>query len=299
MKKLVILSLSLFVAISFCSLALGSEKPTITVYGFDCKASSGFWHDAKWDIGTGMGEMLVDALMATGKFNVVERLNIGDITTEQDLVQQGRVSKRTGAKTGQMLGANYIARGSLTEFDVRKSGGMGGLNIKGISFGLDQSKAHIAGIIRIYDATTGQIYASQRFSKDVPATGVKFGYHRGGIGGDIGGFKKTPLGKATHFAIQDIVEFIVSTIPLEAPTVVCTKCASKVSSSSGFCPKCGEKLVIVITQCPSCGEELEPGVKFCANCGKQLAGIKCPQCGKKLSAADNFCPDCGEQIARQ
>jgi curli biogenesis system outer membrane secretion channel CsgG len=298
MRKLIIISLSIFIAISFCSLAR-AEKPTITVYGFDCKASSGFWHDAKWDIGTGMGEMLVDALMSTGRFNVMERLNIGDITTEQDLVGQGRVSKKTGAKTGQMIGAQYIARGTLTEFDISKSGGMGGINIKGISFGLEQSKAHIAGIIRIYDATTGQIIASQRFSRSVPATGVKFGYHRGGIGGDLGGFKKTPLGKATHFAIQDIVDFIVSTVPMEAPSVVCAKCGTKASTSSDFCPKCGERIIVAITNCPGCGEEVLAGAKFCGNCGRQLAGIKCPQCNKELTSADNFCPDCGAQIVQQ
>ena len=119
---------------SFCNvgLCLDPNKPTVTVYGFDVKASSGVFHDAKWDIGTGMGEMLVQSLMNTGKVNVVERLNIGDITFEQDLVSQGRVSKSTGAKTGKMIGAQYIVRGAITEFDVEEAGGMGGVNIKGI-----------------------------------------------------------------------------------------------------------------------------------------------------------------------
>lgn len=299
MRKISILFLTLLSAACFCTVSFATEKPTITVYGFECEASSGFWHDAKWDIGTGMGEMLVDALMATGKFNVVERLNVGDIIAEQDMVTQGRVSKKTGAKTGQMIGANYIARGSITEFDIQEAAGMGGINVKGISLGLNQSNAHIGGIIRIYDATTGQIFASQRFEKSVPATGVNFGYHRGGIGGDLGGFKKTPLGKATHFAIQDIVDFVVKTVPLEAPTVVCSKCGSKESTSSGFCPKCGNKFAASITNCPGCGEEITPGCTFCTNCGRQVAGVKCPKCNKELAPNENFCPDCGAQVVKQ
>jgi len=97
MKRLLFVSVVSFVFM-FSQISYAADyKPTVTVYGFEVKASSGFWHDAKWDIGTGMGEMLIDALVNTGKFNVVERLNLSDITTEQDLVTGGRVSKKKQA----------------------------------------------------------------------------------------------------------------------------------------------------------------------------------------------------------
>ena len=99
-------SLAAILVLSLAVLSISTPafayKPRVAVYGFESKASSGFWHDAKWDIGTGMGEMLVDALVGTNRFQVMERLNIEDITTEQDLVTGGRVSRKTGAATGKM-----------------------------------------------------------------------------------------------------------------------------------------------------------------------------------------------------
>jgi curli biogenesis system outer membrane secretion channel CsgG len=298
--------LAFFVAVIFAIVNLSispafAYKPRVTVYGFEVKASSGFWHDAKWDIGTGMGEMLVDALVNTGRFEVMERLNLDDITTEQDLVTGGRVSKKTGAKTGEIKGAEYIVRGTITEFDYRESGGGLGLTIKGFNLGAKTSEAHIAGIIRIYDATTGEIYASERFEKKVPASGLTVGYYEKGIGGTIGGFKKTPLGKATHMAIKDMVDFISLKIP-STPRVSmthCQKCGSQVAEGERFCPKCGADMTLIVPDmCPNCGTEVSADQKFCPNCGTQLAGIKCSDCGKQLPAGTNFCPHCGSQVKK-
>jgi curli biogenesis system outer membrane secretion channel CsgG len=272
MKKIFSLIIAA-IMISACGSARAADhKPRVTVYGFESKASSGFWHDAKWDIGTGMGEMLVDALVNTHRFEVLERLNLSDITTEQDLVTHGRVSKRTGAKTGQLKGAEYIVRGTITEFDHRESGAGGGFTIKGFNIGARTSSAHVGGIIRIYDAVTGETYDSKRFQKKVPATGLTFGYSGSDLGGSLGGFKKTPLGKATHMAIADMVDFISSSIPLEPR-----------ETPDG---------------CPNCMEEMAPGAKFCTNCGLQITDVACPECGKKLDAGTNFCPGCGAKVNR-
>jgi curli biogenesis system outer membrane secretion channel CsgG len=273
MKRLlffpILLAVLMFPHTSYAS----DYKPTVTVYGFEVKASSGFWHDAKWDIGTGMGEMLIDALVNTNRFNVVERLNIADITTEQDLVTGGRVSRKTGAKTGAMKGAEYIVRGTITEFTYKESGGGLGLNIKGFSLGGSTSEAHIGGIIRIYDATTGEVYASRRFEKKAPASGLTIGYQQSGIGGSLGGFKQTPLGKATHLAIADMTEFIADKIPSQ--------------------PRAEQYIDI---NCPKCGCDIAPGEKFCRNCGLQLEGVKCPACKKDLEPGTNFCSYCGARV---
>jgi len=83
MKRVAWFFAVIFITVCLFSSPAFAYKPTVTVYGFETKASSGFWHDTKWDIGTGMGEMLSDALVNTGKFDVVERMNLSDITTEQ------------------------------------------------------------------------------------------------------------------------------------------------------------------------------------------------------------------------
>lgn len=287
--------------VGFCcpSSALAAEKPTITVYGFECKASGGFWHDARWDIGTGMGEMLIDALFETGRFTVVERLNLGDVTFEQDLAAQGRVAAKKAAKMGKITGAQFIARGTITEFDVRKAGGAFGISLKHLGLGLKRQVAHIGGHLRIYDATTSEIYASHRFKKEVPATGIDIGYVDSNVGVSLGGFQKTPLGEATYYAIKDMVAFIVDRLPSEPPSakITCPKCGTEVVAGSLYCPKCGaampkEELV----KCPYCNAPLSSGVKFCPECGKQLLDITCESCGAKLAPGVKFCPHCGAKV---
>lgn len=300
-EKIISCIMVAFMVISLSTTNAFAYKPRIAVYGFESKASSSFWHDAKWDVGTGMGEMLIDALVDTGKFEVVERLNIEDITTEQDLVTGGRVSKKTGARTGKMKGAEYIIRGTITEFSYRESGGNLGVTIKGFNLGAKTSEAHIAGIMRIYDATTGEIYASERFEKKIPASGLTLGYYKNGIGGTLGGFKKTPLGEATHMAIKDMVDYISMKIPLEPKVdkIKCTKCGASVAAGEKYCPKCGVDLSLNLPEvCPNCGAEIAVGTKFCASCGSQLTDIKCSVCNKKLPAGTNFCPYCGGEVTK-
>ncbi|NQT95918.1 MAG: zinc ribbon domain-containing protein [Candidatus Omnitrophica bacterium] len=301
MKKLVCILMAGIMILGISVNPALAYKPRVTVYGFESKASSGFWHDFKWDVGTGMAEMLVDALVNSGKVEVVERLNLTDITTEQDLMTGGRVSKKSGAKTGQLKGAEYIVRGTITEFDYRESGGNLGLTIKGFNLGGKTSEAHIAGIIRIYDATTGEIYTSKRFEKKVPSSGLTVGYYHKGIGGTLGGFKKTPLGKATHLAIADMTDYIVSALP-SSPVVQelqCSKCGAMVPEGEKFCPKCGADMSLrAPDECPKCGIGIPAGTKFCANCGTQIAGVTCPDCGKKLAAGTNFCPYCGGKTSK-
>jgi len=300
-RKIVCSAVVILMVVGLFAGSAFAYKPRVTVYGFESKASSGIWHSAKWDIGTGMGEMLIDALTNTGRFEVVERLNLSDIITEQDLVSGGRVSKKTGARTGELKGAEYIVRGTITEFDYKESSGGLGLKIKGFTLGAKTSQAHIAGIIRIYDATTGEVLSSKRVVKTVPATGLTLGYSDDGIGGSIGGFKKTPLGEATHMAIKEMVDFVSAKIPSE-PRVVktnCHKCGAEVAVNEKFCPKCGVDMSIrVPDECPKCATEISPGMKFCPKCGTQLADISCPGCGKKLPAGTNFCPYCGGKVKK-
>jgi curli biogenesis system outer membrane secretion channel CsgG len=172
-----------------------------------------------------------------------------------------------------MKGAEYIIRGTITEFTYKESGGDLGITIKGFKLGGKTSEAHIGGIIRIFDATTGEIYASKRFEKKVPASGLTIGYYNKGIGGTIGGFKKTPLGKATHFAIADMVDYISEKIPSE--------------------PKIAK---VIDQRCPKCGTEITLDTQFCPNCGLQIKDVKCRECGKALPAGTNFCPFCGAKV---
>ena len=195
-------------------------KKRIAVMDFEMKVPR-----AHWKIGSGMAEMLITALHETGKFVVLERKVIQDIIKEQDLGERGRVRKETAAKIGDILGAQVLVRGAVTEFEEKVGrGGVGGVLLKKkAGAGLTTTSAHVACDLRMYDATTGVILEAT--SKEAKARSV--GVVLAGVlktGNIVGaGFStKTPLGKATRGCIEKIVDAIVErmeTVPWQAKIV--------------------------------------------------------------------------------
>ena len=200
-----------------CSGAWADQK-SLAVMKFTTTAGSGtnFWYGASWDIGEGMSEMLVTALVETGKFKVLERQQIHDVLGEQDLGDSGRVDPATAAKIGKILGARYLIYGTVNEFEYSKAGGGGGVRIGGLRVGASEAKARVGMDVRIVDAVTSEILFSTRSVADANRTGFKVGYSGADFGADVGAFQKTPLGEATRKAIGDAVAKMVSQFGTEA-----------------------------------------------------------------------------------
>ncbi|MCK4463313.1 MAG: hypothetical protein KAU58_03275 [Candidatus Omnitrophica bacterium] len=187
---------------------LRGPRKTIAVMDFENKAGAA----AQWNLGSGMAEMLTTALVNSGRFIVVERQAITDVLTEQDFGASGRTLDVGAAKIGKILNAQVLVRGAVTEFGTRTKGGGGAFSFKGINVGMSSSSAHVAVNIRLYDATTGQIIDSIRCDGKATASGISGGYSGSELGGFTFGtstFAKTPLGKATHQAIDKAVYFVV------------------------------------------------------------------------------------------
>ena len=163
-----------------------------------------------WNLGDGMAEMLTTELIKTGRFVVVERQAMQDILGEQELGQTGIVRKETAAKVGQVLGAQIIVRGVVSEFEQQESGGGGGIGFGGFRLGLKASNAHVAVDIRLIDTTTGQVLHSHNAAGKAESSGVAFGVTSGGVDFGADSFKNAPIGQATRQAIHDSVKFIMN-----------------------------------------------------------------------------------------
>jgi len=154
--------------------------------------------------------MVITELMNTNRFIVVERGALNEVLSEQDLGASGRVRQETAAKVGEVLGAQILVKGAITEFIEKESGGAGGIMVSGIGIGGKTSTGHVAMDMRLIDATTGQILQSERAEGLIKSSGI------GGIaffsGVAFGGtsYKKTALGKATRAAVSEAVMFIVN-----------------------------------------------------------------------------------------
>lgn len=205
----------LVVAVSMTMLGASKEacaqgKVRIAVTAFENKVKTPWW-GASWKIGDGLAEMLTSELSKTGQFIVVERQALGDIVKEQELGMSGLVRQETAAQTGQILGAQIVVRGAVTEFEEQASGGGAGIRFPGLGIGGSVNNAHVALDIRLIDASTGQVIASHNAAQSVPSAGGGLGARIGNVtfGGDA--FFQTPIGQATRAAMQDALQFIMAT----------------------------------------------------------------------------------------
>jgi curli biogenesis system outer membrane secretion channel CsgG len=197
-------------ALGAAEYAYAQGKIRIAVTAFENKVKTPWWGPS-WKIGEGLAEMLTSELSKTGQFIVVERQSLGDIVKEQELGQSGLVRGETAARTGQILGAQIVVRGAVTEFEERVSGGGAGIRFPGFGAEGGVSNAHVALDIRLIDTSTGQVIASHNAARSAPAVGGGLGARIGNVtfGGDA--FFQTPIGQATRAAMQDALQFIMAT----------------------------------------------------------------------------------------
>lgn len=201
--------------------AMGAQalKKLVAVEQFENKAGAA----SHFNLGTGMADMLTDALIQSGNFIVLERQAVEAVLQEQDFAASGRTTQAGSvAQIGKMPPAQILIRGAVTEFQEDTGGGGQGLNIKGFNVGMNRSRSHVAVIIRLIDTSTGEVLDSQRVEGEAEEGGLGFGYSGGDFGLGTSGFSKTPLGKATQIAIDRAVEYVrqrMSGIPWEGKVV--------------------------------------------------------------------------------
>ena len=162
-----------------------------------------------WDIGGGLAAQLTTALAESGYFVVVERAALGDVLREQEMGLEKVVSKETAAKAGQVLGAQLLVKGAVTEFEQAAEGGgvKLGVGLPGIAIGGGGNtvSAQVGIDLRLIDTTTGQVVRSVKTEGKAAKQGVaaSIDVRNVSLGGDA--FKTTPLGQATREAIERAV----------------------------------------------------------------------------------------------
>lgn len=188
-------------------------KKRLAVIRFENKVKTPI-PDASWQIGEGLTEMLTSELFKTGRFIMVERAALTDIVKEQELGQTGLVRKETAAKVGELLGAQLLITGAVTEFEAQSSGGGGGIGYGGFALKLQTQNAHVGVDIRLVDSSTGQILKSFNADAKAQSTGLGFAADIQGVVFGSDAFQKTPLGQAAREAMYKAVMFIIQEMDL-------------------------------------------------------------------------------------
>jgi curli biogenesis system outer membrane secretion channel CsgG len=176
----------------------GNLKYSIMVSKFENRSG---W-SGQWNIADTWGAVLTDSLQQTGRFIVLGEKDMRqEAMAEQDFAESGRTA---GGKkkpvTGQMTPAQLLVKGENTHFQQSTTGGGGGVRIGGFRIGGSADSAEINAVVYVVDSTTGQVLASKKVVGEASRTGLDVGFSDRNWGADLGGFKKTNVGKAVEKA---------------------------------------------------------------------------------------------------
>lgn len=176
------------------------------------------------DVGRGISDMLVTALVNDGTYSVIERAMLDSILVEQDFANSNRANARSAAQIGQVLGVDAIITGSVTQFgNDTSSTGLGGVGRATRRFGFggfdrSETRAIVAVDARIINVDTAEILAvaqgrgeSSRTSTSILGGGGswnRFGAGRVDFGSSD--FQETILGEAVRLATDQLSAKLVA-----------------------------------------------------------------------------------------
>ena len=160
------------------------------------------------NLGSNMTEQLTTALVNTGRFIVLERKALSDVRGEQALARSGEVNPVTAPTPGMLIGAEWIIKAAVTEYESKASRSLGGAVFHGLGLGGKRSTAKVVLDVRLLDATTGEVIDSVRASGDAKSSGVLAAAAVRGVVLVAGKEDNTPIGQATRTALGNAVEFI-------------------------------------------------------------------------------------------
>jgi curli biogenesis system outer membrane secretion channel CsgG len=194
-----------------------SQKPIVAVMPFKVSAPG-----ANNAVGTGLPDMLSNAILNAGCFRVVNRDRLNEIMQEQGLGLSGAVDENTAAQLGKLIGAQVMVYGTITKFKEDESGGgvKGGIFKKG---GLLERAGALAGklksttsllgyTLQFVDANTAEVLDSKSFDEKVTSSGVAgqgAGINNNGAGTAGGSFyQNKSMEDAVEKSLIEAVEYM-------------------------------------------------------------------------------------------
>lgn len=175
-------------------------KKRVAVARFDDRSGTG-WHN----IGSGVSDMLVTALVKSGSFNVLERQEMEKVAAEQQFSNSGMVTPETATKLGKILGAELFVIGSVSEFGIKESNLGGATSLFGANVATRKARAVVD--IRLVNVTTGEIIAAEKEEGEETSTGVSVQLESIDFG-STNSWDDTDIGKAARKAVNGCVALV-------------------------------------------------------------------------------------------
>lgn len=152
-----------------------NDYPDIALLEFTNKASVSY--DISFEDASMVSDYVLEELLDSGRFNVMEREQLQGILDEHHLNLTGLVAPDTAVQLGQLTGVQYLVYGSITGLSSKKQVFGYANDIGGIDNNQYVVTANITG--RIIDLETGRIVLAARGTGSSTSSGTEFGYRPG------------------------------------------------------------------------------------------------------------------------
>ena len=161
-----------------------------------------------WPLGEGLANKMVSTLVATNRFDVVEKEIAEDIFDlyRVDVAKRIYVNGKNSSLP-KVPGVRYFVTGSITDFVESTGEKGGGLSFKGLSLGKDEQSSSITMHMRVIDSYTGSVVYSKRIDGVAKVSTKSIGFSGSNVGV---GMSKTD--DATEQAIQKLLDQAVTDI---------------------------------------------------------------------------------------
>jgi len=205
---------------------LQAQKKRVIVDEFDystVKTQVQAVFNTQQDIGKGIRAMLIKRIADANNLVVVERAKIQNIMKEQDFNASNRVKQGSGARVGNISGADAMLSGDIVVFgrdDKKRSvkgGGLFGSVIGGIAASKNEDKAVVVVDYRLIDAETSEVIATGEAKGESVRKGNALGAIGGALGKGIAGvqvdmtssnFAQTIIGEATQDCVNKLADIL-------------------------------------------------------------------------------------------
>lgn len=162
------------------------------------------------DVGGGLAALLSTALVESEQFVVVERTRLSSVMMEQELAAANMLRAEGAPEVGQLLGAQYLVMGEVTEFteEAKRSAfsiGVGnGDRRLALAPGKREGKVSID--VRVVNTSTGEVVNAFHVSETVKARAFAVSLEQDNISLGHSQLANTALGQAARAAINAVAQ---------------------------------------------------------------------------------------------
>ena len=180
-------------------------KPTIAVMSFENRAPA----HTKWNIGDALADQLIDRLIRTRRYVVLERAELRAVFAELNRGKDKRFRETATPEPGRLKHVRYLIKGTITDFGhVESAPGV----FQVFKWFTTTSDSIVSATLYVVDVQSGQVIASKSVEATVPDEKAKEKVKVGDSAFGSYTFYHTPIGRATNKMLDKAVRSIARAI---------------------------------------------------------------------------------------